>query len=122
MQPNGAALRNVLARGGEHAQLRAVLCFNHIIPAATEEDLPHHRRRDDVLALLHRGLNGDVMRADRPRRRHSGTDFLAVTSQWSACEIDAGSIETLTFDDVARTDKPRHEFGTGPIVDFFRAA
>src|SRR5262249_13569419 len=121
MQPNGAALRNVGARFGEHTQLRAVLCLNHIIPAPAEEDLPHHRRRHDVLALLLRGRNGDVMRADGNRRRRPRIDFLAVTAQWGAREIDSGGIETLAFDDVTRPDKTRDEFRSRTIVDLFRA-
>ena len=81
MQPDGTALRDVVARTGEYAQLRAVLDLNHIIPAAPEKDLPHHGRGHDIFALPLRRRNRDVMRADRYGRRCTGLDCLATAAQ-----------------------------------------
>src|ERR1035438_188925 len=52
VKPHGTSLRNVFFRCGDHAQLRAVLDLNHIVPAAAEKDLPHHGGRHDVFRLL----------------------------------------------------------------------
>jgi len=122
VQPNSAALRNALARRGEHAQLRAVLGLNHIVPGATEEDLLHHGRRHDVFALSLRRRNSDVMRANGNRRWHTGTDFFADTAQRGARKVDPGSVKARAFDDVARSDKARDEFRARTVIYLFRRA
>src|SRR4029079_1361614 len=101
MKPNSGALRDILAGGGKHAQLRAVLGLNHIVPAAAEKDLPHHCRWNDILALPLRRGDRDVMRADRDRRRRPDLDCLATASQRRPRKVDPRSIETLAFDNVA---------------------
>src|SRR5262245_10806934 len=105
MQPDGTALRNVLGRTGEYAQLRAVLHLNHIITAAPEKDLPHYGRGHDVFALSLRRRNRDVMRADRYGRRCTCLDCLAAAAQRCSRKVDTRRIETLTFDNVARADE-----------------
>src|SRR5215470_3168814 len=117
MNPHCAALRDVLACGCQYAQLRAILGFNHIIPVATEKDLPHHRRGHDVFALSLRRRNCDVVWADRNRSRRAGLDLLARTTKRGAGEIDARGVEPLALDDIARPDKSSHELRTRPVVN-----
>src|ERR1700688_4199331 len=52
IKPDGTALRNVFFRRCDRAQLGAILDLNHIVPAATEKDLPHHGGWYDVFRLL----------------------------------------------------------------------
>src|ERR1700742_817614 len=121
MQPDGAALRNVLAGRSEHAELRAVLCLDHVVAVAAEEALPHHGRRHDIVGLRRRfGRKRNVMRADRHRRLRAGRHRLANATQRHAGEIDARGIEALAFDDVAEADKARDELGARAVVDVFR--
>src|SRR5262245_35117073 len=120
MQPNGTALRNVLARTREYAHLRAVLDLDHIVPAVPEKDLAHDGRRYDIFALSLRCRDRDFMRADRYRRRCACLDCFAAASQRRSRKVDTHRIETLAFDNVARADEACDEFRTRPIVDFLR--
>src|SRR5689334_23031626 len=120
MQPDGAALRNVLARTGKYAQLRAVLGLNHIVPAAPEKDLPHYGRRNDIFTLPLRCRDRDVMRADRYRRRSARLDRLAAASQRRPRKVDARRIQAPAFNNVARPDEARHELRARSIVNLLR--
>src|SRR6185437_6109653 len=45
MQPDGAAVRDIVAGRRDDPHLRAAGDFHHIVPAVAEKDLPRHRRR-----------------------------------------------------------------------------
>src|SRR5581483_6763805 len=122
IQPDGAPLRNILARAGEHAQLGAVPGLNHIIPAAAEKDLAHNRRRHRILALALRCGNCNVMWPDRHRDRSTRAEFGAAAFEGRAGKLDTRTFKAFAPDYVARTDETCDEFRAWPVVDFLGRA
>src|SRR5512145_2926599 len=49
MEPDRGSARDVLGRGGDHAQLGAVGRLDQIVAAGAEKDLPRHRSRHHVV-------------------------------------------------------------------------
>ena len=52
----------------------------------------------------------------------AGLDRMPCTTQRGASKVDAGFVVRLAFDDIAGTNKTRHELRTRPIINFFRQA
>src|SRR5664279_2742089 len=120
-QPDRAALRDALARGGDDPQLRAVLELDHIVPAAAEKDLSRHGRRQGVFRLLRlRGGNTDVVRADRDRAVDAGRELGADAAQRGAGKADAGLVARFALDHVAGADEACNELRARSLVDIFR--
>src|SRR5215475_13213280 len=102
IEPHGSPLRDILSRSRHDADLRAVCRLDHVVAARTQEHLPRHCARHDVLRLF--GLAGPEpyrMLADRHRAVAAWHQVAAGAPQRAPRKRQMALVERLALDHVA---------------------